>query len=158
MKTAIIYATSRGTTEKAAQQLAECLPGKTDIINLKSSIEINLDDYEAIIVGSSIHMGTMQAKVKKFITTHHDQLLTKRLGLFLCCMREGSEAQLQFDTNYPESLRKHAVANGLFGGEFDFAKMNFIQKFIVKKVGGHTTNVSTFNQGEIKKFAIAFEV
>ncbi|SHI45248.1 Flavodoxin domain-containing protein [Desulfosporosinus lacus DSM 15449] len=79
--------------------------------------------------------------------------MTKRLGLFLCCMFEGEKAAQQFETTYPKELREHSKANGLFGGEFMVSKMNFIERQIVKKVAGATSDVSKINVEEIERFA-----
>lgn len=156
MKTGIFYATSRGTTEKAANMLKNELEGKVTLINIKKEKSIRLADYDSVILGSSIHAGMLQGKMKKFIEGHQQELISKKLGLFLCCMHDGEKATEQFEMGYPEPLRNHAVASGIFGGEFDFSKMNFFQKAIVKKVSGTTSNTSTFNEEEIKKFAKEF--
>ncbi len=156
MKTVIIYATSRGTTEKAAQKLMNYLnhlQSKVTLINLKKEKIMNLADYDSVILGSSIHAGMVQGKMKKFIKAHQEELQSKKLGLYICCMYEGDKAKLQFEMAYPEQLRKNAVASGLFGGEFDFAKMNFLEKFIVKKVDGNAKDISTLSEEEIEKFA-----
>ncbi|OIJ19420.1 flavodoxin [Anaerobacillus alkalidiazotrophicus] len=156
MKTAIIYATSRGTTEKAANILMNELHSDVTLINLKKEKSIHLSTYDSVILGSSIHAGMVQGKMKKFININQEELQSKKLGLFICCMYDGEKAKLQFEMAYPEQLRKNAVATGIFGGEFDFAKMNFLEKFIVKVVDQKASNISTLSQQEIKKFANAF--
>lgn len=79
--------------------------------------------------------------------------MTKHLGLFLCCMFEGEKAEQQFEATYPKELREHSSANGLFGGEFMISKMNFLERQIVKKVAGVTSDVSKINVEEIERFA-----
>lgn len=154
MKTAIVYASSHGTTEKAAQMLKESLIGEeVEQINLKKQPTPNIGEYETVIIGSSIHAGAMQGKVKKFLADNHKILLTKKIGLFLCCMYEGDEAMKQFERGYPEELRQAAIARGLFGGEFIFSKMNFIERKIIKKISGVTSDTSKLDYAAIKKFA-----
>ncbi|OIJ14205.1 flavodoxin [Anaerobacillus alkalilacustris] len=157
MKTAIIYATSRGTTEKAAQILCKELQGDITLINLKKEKSIDLAHYQGIILGSSIHAGMVQGKMKKFIKAHEKELHSKQLGLFICCMFEEERARQQFELAYPEHLRTSAIASGMFGGEFDFTKMNFFERFIVKKVDKNATDISTLSEVEIKKFAKIFK-
>lgn len=156
MKTLILYATSRGCTEKAAMHLKEHLEGVVTV-NLKKDMVPDLSDYDNIIIGGSIHVGQMQKPVKKFCRDNMFQLLTKKLGLFICCMQEGDNARQQFDAAYPAELREHAAAEGLFGGEFIFAEMNFFQKAIVKKVSGHSEDVSTLDKEAVAAFAEAFK-
>ena len=155
MKIAIIYISSHGTTERAALKLKESLKGEVDLINLKDSAP-DLEDYDAVIIGSSIHVGTIPTKLRKFIEANQGLLLNKRIGLFLCCMLEGEQAQKQFEDNYPQILRERSIANGIFGGEFLFDKMNFVQRMIVKKVSGVTATVHKLDFKEITAFADKF--
>jgi menaquinone-dependent protoporphyrinogen oxidase len=157
MKTVAIFSSSHGTTEKAANMLKENLKGEVTTINLRKDNNPNVEDYDAIIIGGSIHAGSMQSKVKKFVEKNKDVLTTKKLGLFICCMDE-KKAQEQFENAYPEDLRKASVSSGLFGGEFLLDKMNFVERMIVKKVSGQTSNVSKLNENAIKKFAEDFNL
>lgn len=156
MKILIAYASSHGTTEKAAKLLNECLEGDVELLNLRKSLSVDLELYDAVVIGGSIHAGGMQGKVKHFIKKYHDSLLTKKIGLYLCCMFEGDKAKEQFDTAFPKDIRDVAVATGLFGGEFIFAKMNFLERMIVKKVSGVTSDASTFDTALVKDFAYRF--
>jgi menaquinone-dependent protoporphyrinogen oxidase len=153
MSTLIVYVTSHGCTEKAAQMLAEQLKDEVNLVNLKKSSRPDLSAFDTIIIGGSIHAGRIQGRVKRFCQDHLDTLKQKRLGLFLCCMEEGDTAQKQFDEAFPAELRTHAAAAGLFGGEFDFDKMNFIQRAIIKKIAGTSENVSKIKKDNIHQFA-----
>lgn len=156
MKTAIIFSTSHGTTEKAAQLLRKSLKGKIDVIDLKKSPGLNLDDYNSIILGSSIYAGSVKSRLKQFIKQNQTDLLTKRIGLFLCCMYEGDKAAKQFETAYPKELRDLSVSKGLFGGEFVLSNLNFFERKLIKMIDGVTTDVSKLDIDEIKKFADQF--
>lgn len=57
-------------------------------------------------------------------------------------MFEGDKAAKQFETSFPIELREISISNGLFGGEFIFAKMNLLERTIVKKVSGVNNDVS----------------
>lgn len=153
MSMLIVYATRHGCTEKAANSLVENLGGDVSAINLKENKNPDLTKAETIIVGGSIHAGRIQGKIKNFCNKNIDILKQKRLGLFLCCMEEGEKAQEQFDNAYPAELREHASATGLFGGEFNFDMMNFLERFIIKKIAGTAENVSKIKEEQIKKFA-----
>jgi len=153
MKTLIVYMSSHGCTERAAGLLGGKLPGETIQVNLKKDRVPHLGDFDAIIVGGSIHAGRIQGKVRKFCKKNMDRLLQKKLGLFICCMEQGESAKRQFEEAFPEELRNHASASGFFGGEFDFDKMNFFQRKIVKKVAGIEESVSRFNGEAVAAFA-----
>lgn len=153
MKTIIIYSTHNGCTEKCAKNLSQKLNGDISVVNLKNVTPKILNDYDTIIIGGSIRAGKIQSKIKKFCLQQAASLKTKRLGLFLCCMEQGDTAQKQFDDAYPEELRQHAMATGLFGGEFNFDKMNFLEKAIIRKVANVTESVSRISEENITEFA-----
>ncbi len=153
MKTAVIYASTHGTTEKVATQLKEILGNEnTDIINLKKQKKIDLSQFNKVIIGGSIHAGNIQMKIKKFLKDNKEILLKKELGLYLCCMNK-PDYEKQFNNAFPEELRQHAKATQIMGGEFIFEKMNFFQKAIVKKVSGFSRSFSTIDDAKIKEFA-----
>jgi len=153
MKIAIIYTTKHGCADKCAHTLANEIETNTAIINLELSTNINLSAFDTIIIGGSIHAGMINKKVKKFVDKYQDELANKKLGLFLCCLFEGEKALQQFHDAYPEKLRNKAIAHGLFGGELDFEKMNFVEKAIVKKVAKVESSTSRINYSNIKDFA-----
>jgi menaquinone-dependent protoporphyrinogen oxidase len=152
MKTVIIYTTKHGCTENCATKLKDGLNGEIDLVNLKKISKINWENYNTIIIGGSIHAGKIQSKIKKFCQNHLKELLNKKLGLFLCCMEEGDTAEKQFNEAYPGELKDHATAIGIFGGEFNFERMNFIERAIIKKIAKVDHNVSKLSEENIKDF------
>ena len=142
-----------GSAEKSAKMLREKVNGDVTLVNLKYDRIPDLDLFETIIIGGSIHLGHIQDQVKKFCIKHEKTLLQKELGLYLCCMKKGEEAQQQFLEAFPESLRQHAEVKGIFGGEFMFDKMSFLERMIVKKTTGIKENISTIDYQIIDDFA-----
>nr|WP_207627701.1 MULTISPECIES: flavodoxin domain-containing protein [Bacillaceae] len=150
----IVYCSSHGTTEKAVGLLCENLEGGVLSVDLKREKTLfDLKDFDRVIIGGSIHAGQIQRKIKKFIQTHHDELLEKELGLFLVCMRDGETAIEQFNHAFPQDLRKNSVAMGLFGGEFIVSKMNFFERQVVKKVDGVMSDQTKLDIEAIMEFA-----
>jgi menaquinone-dependent protoporphyrinogen oxidase len=155
MKIAVVYATTHGCAETCAERLAGKLKGEVHRFNLKDKPRMDLSAYDRIVVGGSIHAGRIQGTVRRFIDANREVLLGKRFGLYLCCMEKGEKAQAQFDAVFPEDIRKQATASGLFGGGFDFERMNFIQKAIIKKISKTDKSVSNIDDAAIEKFAEA---
>lgn len=152
MNTLIVYMTHHGTTRKVVERLTEGLgSAHTTVINLEKNHTPDLTDFQRVIIGGSIHMGRIQTGVKRFCEVNMDHLLTKQLGLFLCFMNR-ELGQEEFNTAYPEELRNHAKAHGLFGGELLFEKMNFIEKFIVKMVSKENSSRSELDYAAMDKF------
>ena len=157
MKTLIVYATKHGSSEKAANMLKEKLKGELAVHNIAKKGLPNINNFDAIIVGGSIHAGMIQKKIKHFCNDNSEHLQKVHLGLYLCCMYK-EEAQMQFDSAYSQELRDSALINGLFGGEFLFGKMNWFERSIVKKVVGINKSLSNIDHGAIDRFAEKFNL
>ncbi|MBN2777553.1 MAG: flavodoxin domain-containing protein [Bacteroidales bacterium] len=151
MKTAILFASSHGTTKMLAELIAQKLKNTTvDLINLKKIKTPQLAEYNTIIIGCSIHAGNIKSVVKKVFENNLVLLRSKNIALFLCCMNE-HQKEAQFNNVFPEWLRKTSICNITPGGEFLFEEMNFIEKAIVRKVSKIDSTVSQIDYAEIDK-------
>jgi menaquinone-dependent protoporphyrinogen oxidase len=153
MKTLIAYSSKYGCTEKCATALSEKLSGETDLFNLKGGRSVDLNQYDRVVIGGSIYMGKIQKQVSSFCSKNLNQLMDKRIGLFICCMAEGEDAKNELDGAYPQELLKVAVAKEYFGGEFIFKKMNPMYRLIVKKAAKTDRDVSNILEENISTFA-----
>jgi menaquinone-dependent protoporphyrinogen oxidase len=152
MSAAIIYMSMHGCTEKAARMLKNMHWEEVDLFNLGLQAPPTLEGYSTVIIGGSIHTGVIQGKIRKFCEEHEWELLTKRIGLYLCHMYDGEEAYKQFNDSFSEQLRQHAVAKGLFGGEFNLDKMSRQEKMLLEKAAGIDRNIENINTGAIEGF------
>ena len=152
MATIIVYKSQHGCTEMCANKLAENLKDDATLVNLKKMPNAAVDEYDTVLIGGSIHVGRIQKAVKSFCQKNLDTLLSKRIGLFICCMEEGEKAREEFDNAFPGQLREHAKAAGIFGGAFNFDRMNFIEKAIVKKVANINESESKVNEKAVEEF------
>ena len=150
MKNVIIYSSKHGFTEKCAEMLKEGLRDGSDLINLKENPKIDLNNYQVIILGSSVYAGNIQKDMKEFINNNLKVLLEKNTGLFTCNMHKREEAEEQLKKVFPLELIERSFVVTFFGGGFDFSKMNFIEKQIVKKIVKVTENVENIEQENIK--------
>ena len=156
MMTLILYMTKHGCTEKIANMLKARIGENVSIRNLKNDYSIDLNLYDTVIIGSSIHKGKIPRRMKKFCKENAGMLLNKRLGLFISCMFEGNIAAKQLADAYPQILQDSALAKDILGGEFDFKKMNFIDKMMVKKVANVTESVCHIDNEKVIQFAEKF--
>ena len=157
MKTAILYTTRHGTTEKVARTIAEglCDSGEVDLVNLRFYRDQPLDRYDTVVLGTSIHMGRPDKAMQRYVTEtkNKNALEARRVGLFLCCMHtdEGRRAD-QLEHAFPEYLRRHAEAITIAGGEFLTEKMGWLDRMIVKKVSGVAGNTEDLRGDDIVAF------
>ncbi len=152
MQALIVYMSLHGCAEKAAKMLRDISWKKVGLVNLRLQDPPDLNAFETVIIGGSVHMGMIQGKIRKFCNESENELLTKRLGLYLCHMYEGETAIRQFTDAYSETLRNHAVAKGLFGGEFNIDKMNQYERSLVNKAAGINKSVVQINTKAIEGF------
>lgn len=151
----IVFKSKHGTARELAGELQTRLgAGDADLVELKRGVRVDPSGYETVIVGGSVYMGNVQKRVRKFLKKHRPALLERRLGLFLSYM-DTEHGREEFDKVYDAELRAHAVAHGLFGGEFRFDEMNRLEKFLVKKASGITESVSRIDRKAIDEFAEA---
>jgi len=69
-------------------------------------------------------------------------------------MQENDMIKKEINENFPAELINKAKTVKHFGGEFNFNKMNFMEKVIVKKVSKVTSDKSDILHDNIKKFAM----
>ncbi len=153
MKTLIVYGTKYGCTEECAVRLKKEIAGEVDLYNVRGAKDINLSDYNSIIIGGSIYMGKIQKEVSEFCSKQLDVLKNKKVGLFICCMRDGDVAKEELNNAFPKELIDNAIVRESFGGEFIFKKMNFMDKLIVKKVSKIDKDTSSISVDSINRFA-----
>jgi menaquinone-dependent protoporphyrinogen oxidase len=153
MKTLIIFASKHGCTENCSHLLKDKLNGEVKIVDIKKVSIPEMTEFDNIIVGGSIYMGRIQKGINNFCLVNSSTLLNKKLGFFTCGMSENDIAEKQIKTSFPEELLTNAVAKAHFGGEFIFKKMNFFERFIVKKISKINKDISKISKENINKFA-----
>lgn len=152
MKTLIAYGTKHGRTEKWAKRLAEYIKGEVEVVNLKNCKNINVDDFDKVVIGSAIYAGRIRKEVKRFARQNLTKLLDKKVGLFICCMSPDNTVDSVEDT-FPEELIKNAVKLSTFAGEFNISSLNFFEKMIVKLVTANSEIVPV--ETDLEGFAVA---
>lgn len=154
MNTLIVYGTKYGCAQKCAMELAKEFDGDVELVNLKEKGNVNLSRYDRVIIGGSVYIGRIQKEVSEFITANLDVLLKKETGLFICGMQEGDMMEKEITENFPAELISKAKSVKSFGGEFNFKKMNFMEKAIVKKISKVSSDKSDIHHENIKKLAM----
>lgn len=152
MNTLIVYGTKYGCAEKCANLLAQKLSGKIDIKNLKNTGELDLSQYDIIIIGGSIYVGRIRKEVSDFCAKNIETLKKKKIGLFICGMQNDAyEAEL--NAAFPKDLLESSVAKEFFGGEFILKKANFFERTIVKMIGKIDKDILNISETAIDSFA-----
>ncbi len=145
----IVYASKQGTTEECARILAEHF-SDAKLINLASE-EANVRDYDTVLIGSAIYAGQIRPKVKKFVEDNAEILNEKRVGIFICGGNDENTKSV-IENNFKPILSESVVYEN-FGYQYDFSKLNFFEKLIIKKVANITESKKEIYNERIEEFS-----
>ena len=130
MKILIAYTTKSGTTRTCAEKLAALLPQhEVTLADLSLDDNAHPNDYDFIVVGSSIRMGKIHRTVKKF--TDSSTLAPAKYALFICC-GDDSRTKEYFRKNFSPTLLDCALVYTSLGGEFKLDKQSKLDRFLLK--------------------------
>jgi menaquinone-dependent protoporphyrinogen oxidase len=153
MRNAVIFATKYGSVRKASEILASKLPGDTDIFNINEGIPV-LSGYENVVIGGSVYMGKIQASIRKYMRENMNELLQKKIGLFInSSERDQEKNRKQFEISFPEELRSTAAAEGFFGDEINIERVNLLDKIMLRLIKNVTESYSNISEEKITGFA-----
>ncbi len=157
MKNLIVFYSKYGAGEKCVEIMKSAISGETTAVNLRDGQAPELDGFDRIIIGSSIHAGRINKKVRTLCFNSADAVRAKEFALFLCCLTPEEEAQDLFEKNFPPLLVEKAVARAVLGGALFFDKMNPVERFILKKIAGSDQNIDKIDPQQIKRFVSEIE-
>jgi len=139
MKILVLYGSRYGCTEDCAKYLQNRINAAghesiiSDIKNLQAvskegkTSEADLACFDWVIIGGSIYVGKIRKEVKCFCEQNLQELLAKKIALFICCTTP-EEVNDYFKNNFPLQLLAHAFKTVNFGGELRQNKMGFFDK------------------------------
>jgi menaquinone-dependent protoporphyrinogen oxidase len=151
-KILIIYGTSNGQTGKIANRLKDVLIEKGHAVDLFDCKEvpdsIMPENYEACLVGASVHAGGYQYQLKKWVKLHSQALRSIPSVFFSVCLgvlQNDSAVQLQITKIIEDfflSTGWRPKMKAVFAGGLAYSQYNFLLKWwmrrIAKKSGGDT--------------------
>lgn len=130
MKTLLLYNTKNGATKKCAKYIEQ--NGNNVKVYHVTEFKEDLTAYKQVLIGTPVYMGNYDKKIKQFIEKNIDSLLKVKLIIYVCCMNE-KETDEVVKNNLPFEIIEHAEIYHV-GGAYYFDKLNWIQRFIVKKI------------------------
>ena len=140
----VCYGTGEGQTAKVADRIADRLTAnghETTTVNVKEiSPDLDIDDFDAILVGASIHMGKQQKAVRKFGKANRDVLVTKPTGFFQVSGASGEETDegaaeaVGYVDEFIKTTNWRPDRIVLFGGALRFSEYGYLMRVLMKRI------------------------
>lgn len=126
--TLVLYTSNCGSTQKYATDIAHAVDA--EVMPLKKFKWKNIDDYQIVVFGGWVNNGSIQG-INDFLYDYENRLKDKDVIVFSCGMSVPTDKGRKelIDRNYlsPYHIRYYQVR-----GDFDFSKLKFTQKMMMK--------------------------
>jgi len=140
----ICYGTRKGTTAEMAEAIASIIKesdATVDVVNLKKEkIPARVEDYDLIVVGSGIQIGSWTSEPRDFIKNHLDILSKKKVALFVVCMDAAHPERCEWaQQNYLDKIVMEnpglqPISTALIPGRIDLNQHNFVTRRMLKSI------------------------
>ena len=171
MKLLIVYGTTEGQTRKIARYMEDVLQDAGHKVTIADATEEPPapGDYDAILIGGSLHMHKYQSAVTHYITKHVSALNRIPGAFFSVCLAVASD--MEDEHHEAEKITKDFLAQTgwkpllttQIAGALKYTQYDFFKRLIMKMIAkreGRTTDTSQdyeyTNWDAVKKFVIAF--
>ncbi|MCW2277098.1 flavodoxin domain-containing protein [Heliophilum fasciatum] len=156
MNTIIAYMTRHGATAECARLLAEKLNGPAELIDIAADRAKAITvPFQRVILGFPIYGGDViqSREIKDFMLSNFQDMMRKRVGLYVCGLQEGPRSLEQLYKAFPEPLLKKSVAVDNFGGRIIRSQLGLWERLKLSSVTNVTTDHSTISLERIQAFA-----
>jgi menaquinone-dependent protoporphyrinogen oxidase len=139
-KVLIVYGTRYGATESTSAEIAKVLQGEgleVTEVNAKNEKIKDVSPYDLVIIGSGMQMGKWVGEPENFLNQFQKELANKKMAIFVSSAAQGlleyekkteevKNNQKQYLEDKAAKYNLHPVSMVIFGGVWDFNKMNFL--------------------------------
>lgn len=139
VKTAIIYSSVDGQTLKICNRLKQELLQNSQEADLFSieDFEEDVNNYDRLIIGSSIRYGVHNKKIIEFINTHKKLLDSKRTAFFSVNLVARKPEKRTPDTNpyvikFFKTIDWKPTKVEVFAGKLDYKKYSFFDRTMIQ--------------------------
>jgi menaquinone-dependent protoporphyrinogen oxidase len=151
----ILYDTTEGQTRKIAQHVSDVVAGAGHQVELhdirKLPSDFSVDQFDAAIVGASIHLGKHSKRFTEFVGTHRPNLEEIPSAFFSVSLsaagpeEEKRKEAEKFVTDFLEQTGWKPKMTATFGGGLLYREYWFLKRRLMKKIakdGGKDTDTS----------------
>jgi len=127
----VAYATRYGSTQEVAEAVAETLRERGLGVSVQPMQEVRtLQGYSAVVLGTALYMFRLHKDAHRFLTRHREALSKRPVAIFAMGPinndeKEWQGVRAQLDKELAMFPWFTPVAQEIFGGKFDPAKLRF---------------------------------
>jgi menaquinone-dependent protoporphyrinogen oxidase len=138
----VVYGTGEGQTAKVADRIVDALVARGHEATAVNATDLPADlavaDFDAVLVGASIHAGKHQATVGAFVESNRDVLASKPTAFFQVSLSSADEGGREQAAGYVEEFVEqtgwHPDRIGLFGGALRYSEYGFLKRLMMKQL------------------------
>ena len=131
MKTVVLYSSKHDTTYSIAKHISLALDA--DVCTVDEFDTETLNSFDAIVLGGPIYGGTLYGPIDIFCRNNLEELLTKKVALFVCGLSSSSSKQQHLlQSAFLRPLLAHAVCAEFVGGAVNLSKLSTSEKLLIK--------------------------
>ena len=166
--TLIIFSSTDGQTQKICKRIMEFEKNKNDsqIVSISEARNVDLSQFQRIIIGASIRYGKHKPDLYNFIESNIDEISNKENAFFSVNVVARKPEKNTPNTNpymkkflFKTPWKPKSLA--VFAGKIDYTKYNFIEKhmirFIMWMTKGPTDTKNTYeftDWSKVDSFAV----
>jgi menaquinone-dependent protoporphyrinogen oxidase len=173
MHVLIVYGSLEGQTQKISERIGEVIVNKGHHVTTLSAEHLpgdfSTENYDAVIVGGSIHMNKYPKHMTTFVSSHRDWLNNLPSAFFTVCMAVNSPEEkstkqgIHYGEHFLAQTGWQPSLTATFAGAVKYTQYNFITRFIMKMISKHeggSTDTSRDHEytdwENVKRFAETF--
>ena len=152
MKSIIIYSTTDGHTKKISEFImSNSYRNKFDIASIDEASNINLNNYDLIVIGASIRYGKHNKKFYKYINKNLNIINKKKNAFFSVNVvaRKLEKSTVKSNPYIIKFLKKTSwlpMRIDVFAGKVDYPNYNFVNKNVIRFIMFVTNGPTNINE------------
>jgi menaquinone-dependent protoporphyrinogen oxidase len=146
MKTVVLYASTHGQTEKIASRVAGVMREQgAEAVATKADGHVGVDpsDFDAVVVGASIHAGHHQRDVLDWTKAHAPTLNGMPSAFFSVSLsaaedsKESREANRKYVDDFCDETGWTPTETASFAGALQYLEYDFMTKLLMRLIAKH---------------------
>lgn len=145
----VVFGTGEGQTAKVATRIEDVIRRRGHDVTTVAVDELpdgfSLDEFDAVLVGSSIHYGKHHPEIGAFVDANRAVLNARPTALFQLSLSSAVEdeerqaAAARYVDELLEASGWHPDRIGLFGGALRYSKYGFLKRLLLKRIARDAT-------------------